>query len=404
MCVRPTELFKNLLLALVSTAVFLGALEGISRWVHPVRLPYPVLVRESGRWRDRYEHDDRLFWRLKPNLVENGRRFTNALGLRGPEIPEKRPDEFRILSLGESTTFGWNVSYEQSYSALLQELLPSLAGRRVRVVNAGVPSYTSFQAYHYLRERGLDLEPDAVLLYFGANDFAPAIQRAARSARWLEDASLTDPELYAMRRRPLVRLNSELLEHSNFYRWLALPARPREPPAPADPPRSRLSLSDRRRVLSDFLDLCEAAGVQLVIVVPWYREFSLHEPLLREFAAANGVPIVDLPALLTPLPQPRERYFQDIIHPNAAGHRLIARALAASLRELWGQPRGGGQRGPGDSADGAGDGRRTGGLRPSGSQLPSPGAHRSGPSTDAPDRTSASSTTSGAASPPQATE
>lgn len=338
MRIALAETGKNVLLAVVSTAVFLGALEEASRWIHPVRLPYPVIIQEEGRPTSLYEHDYLLFWRLKPNVFDGGRPFTNSLGLRGPEVPGDPSGEFRILSLGESSTFGWRVRTEETYSAILESRLRFVDGRRVRVVNAGVPSYTSFQGYQYLRERGLDLEPDAVLIYFGANDIGPAIQRAPRSARWLEDASLTDAELFAMRRSPLVRASSLLLEHSNFYRILALPGNTEPGTPPAGPPKSRVSTAERRQVLSDYRRLCAERGIRFVIAIPWYLQFRLHVPLLREFAAENAVPLIDLPALLDDLPEPRESYFLDITHPNARGHRLIAQVIEEALRELWHEP------------------------------------------------------------------
>lgn len=329
---------KNLLLALASTALFLGALEGASRWLRPVSLPYPVVIREAGQWRERYEPDPLLFWKLRPHLVEDGRPFTNSLGLRGPEVPDKAADEFRILSLGESSTFGWEVAYGETYSAVLESRLRTVGARRVRVVNAGVPSYTSFQGYHYLRVRGVELEPDAVLLYFGANDFTPLTFRATRSAPWAEDRGMTDRELFAKRKRPLVRLGSRLLEHSNFYRLIAL----REPTGTARPDvsrtRSRVPTADRLEILADFRSLCEERGIRLVVVIPWYREFRMHAGLLRDFSRETGVPLVDLPAALDGLPGPRERWFLDDFHPNAEGHRMIAQAIEEALRALWQEP------------------------------------------------------------------
>ena len=45
----------------------------------------------------------------------------NGDGLRGPDLAAKPPGELRILSLGESTTFGAKLAYEETYSALLEQ-------------------------------------------------------------------------------------------------------------------------------------------------------------------------------------------------------------------------------------------------------------------------------------------
>src|SRR5437016_3822832 len=40
----------------------------------------------------------------------------NSRGLRGPEIPaERKPRELRILGLGDSTTFGTGVAWEETW-------------------------------------------------------------------------------------------------------------------------------------------------------------------------------------------------------------------------------------------------------------------------------------------------
>jgi hypothetical protein len=86
--------------------------------------------------------DTELFWSLRPNLhttYKGARVTTSRLGLRGPEARPKEDHEYRILSLGESTTFGVEVSDEQTYTALIPRYLQNAyPGRVFTAFNAGV--------------------------------------------------------------------------------------------------------------------------------------------------------------------------------------------------------------------------------------------------------------------------
>jgi lysophospholipase L1-like esterase len=63
-------------------------------------------------------------------------------------------------------------------------------------------------------------------------------------------------------------------------------------------------------------------------------KFEDHAPLLREFAAEHGLPLIDLPNLLRKTPsKPREEYFLDRLHPTAEGHALIAEAIRNELMQ-----------------------------------------------------------------------
>ena len=63
-----------------------------------------------------YEPDPALYWRLKPNQkcytkIDHKPVRINSQGTRGPEFEAtKRPDTIRILSLGDSRTFGWGLA------------------------------------------------------------------------------------------------------------------------------------------------------------------------------------------------------------------------------------------------------------------------------------------------------
>jgi len=120
-----------------------------------------------------------VMYALKPSFTRRGEpvRSTNALGFRGPEIEVPKPaGRYRIVCLGGSTTYSNIVGDDDTYPRLmegvLRELRPDLD---VEVVNAGVESYTSAESLANLAFRCLDLEPDAIVVYHGANDYRPRV-------------------------------------------------------------------------------------------------------------------------------------------------------------------------------------------------------------------------------------
>jgi len=301
--------------------------------------PDPLLAVEHEHRRETRVYDPLLFWSLRPGL-RTKRVATNSLGLRGPELPAKG-DEFRILSLGESTTFCGMLPYEKCYSGQLEQRLKRVHDKPLRVINAGVPGYTIFQGYQYLVHRGIELEPDVVMIYFGFNDSLPVAFVATRDARAGEETlGLTDRELFALRRRPGERLGAWLAQHSNFARAIAsllhTPASRSE--VRQSGTQVRVPPEDRWYILEQLTAFCRERGIQLVIIVPWYREFEAHAPLLRQFAAEHAVAMIDLPAHLAGTGERRPEYFSDAVHPNAAGHALITDILVLELAKILGGP------------------------------------------------------------------
>src|ERR1051325_2410317 len=76
-----------------------------------------------------YEPDVRLYWKLKPNQdcftkIDHKPVHVNAQGSRGPAFsPDKTTNTFRVLSLGDSRTFGWGLADDETYSRRLEQLL-----------------------------------------------------------------------------------------------------------------------------------------------------------------------------------------------------------------------------------------------------------------------------------------
>lgn len=99
----------------------------------------------------------------------------NPDGWRSPAVSVEKPaDVFRVLVLGDSFMAGLQVADDETFTRVLERRLNQAGlGRRVEVINFGVPSWGTDQEYLALREYGVRLKPDLVVLAFYAqNDVA----------------------------------------------------------------------------------------------------------------------------------------------------------------------------------------------------------------------------------------
>jgi lysophospholipase L1-like esterase len=101
----------------------------------------------------------------------------NSEGLRDREFSlEKPPDVYRVMMLGDSTTFGWGVKDEDTAAKFLERKLNANlpAGySRAEVMNAGVGNYDTVQEVTYYETIGWKYHPDLVVLVFFINDPEP---------------------------------------------------------------------------------------------------------------------------------------------------------------------------------------------------------------------------------------
>ncbi len=93
----------------------------------------------------------------------------SAQGFRSPAIEIPKPaNVYRILMLGDSTTFGTGVTATDTVPALLQSALNKNlpASTTYEVINAGVPGYSTAQEWLLYKRHAQELEPDLVVLNF----------------------------------------------------------------------------------------------------------------------------------------------------------------------------------------------------------------------------------------------
>ena len=380
---RVRNALAGFALAAGSLVVFLGLLE---LFAHRANSEVPErLARADAMGMARLEQrDPEIFWRYRPNQDFEWQKIrvqTNAFGLRDrARTREKPPGVFRILSLGESTTFGDQLEATESYSYLLEELLNADrgAGRPVEVWNCGICSYTSYQSVKWLERDGLSFQPDLVLFFHEMNDFLPTYHRTGDGHAL--GLGRTDRELAAMSRRlgPL----AQLLEKSAFYRWLrirvllaasralapgldrrqrvyletgspeydpalklrmpwqALPVAAADPNAWPDPlpymanpnPLCRVPDPDRVALLTELVQTLRTRGVDLVLIHPAYRLSRPHRCVLTELARKEGVPVVEMERIVAETGAAKDQAFFDIYHPKGFVHRRLAEELARVVR------------------------------------------------------------------------
>ncbi len=119
--------------------------------------------------------NDRIIYELKRNL--SGVRFkdaelrTNAHGFRGPEIPPATDETITIVALGDSILFGHGVEEHEGYARQLEgDLNSAYPAKDWRVINTGVPGYSTVMEVETLVTKALQFEPDLVLWNLVPND------------------------------------------------------------------------------------------------------------------------------------------------------------------------------------------------------------------------------------------
>lgn len=357
---------KRVVFALVPAFLLLGVAELVVRGAglaRPSLQSMELPEQEAGL----LQSDPDLFWSLRPGAAVNWKgqvARVNSRGLRGPELAPKADGEFRILSLGESTTFGVGVADDATYSARLQALLERAhPERRVSVLNAGVSAWSSFQSLKFLELRGLDLEPDMVLVYHEVNDYLPSTLRDSSNT---EIGLLrTDQELYEAQTH---RLHRAFMRASALYRFatyrvaywqirrfdaaglenplltIGLPDVTLTPrlaeggsggQAVDEPNQNlfgrRVSDEERRRNLERFAEICAERGIALVVIHPAYRDSLPHECVLTRFCRERGVTMVEAFHSLHPPGRPAGERFLDSMHPDVEGHRQLAWDLYTTI-------------------------------------------------------------------------
>lgn len=360
--------WKKLAFSLIPMLILFGGLELVIR-VLDLANPEFIVAPLPTELRGFTEADPDFFWRLKPGSMTNEPNGTivrvNKTGFRGGELQPKTTNEYRILSLGESTTFGAGVNLEETYSYLLAKNLNELDTLRdYNVLNCGFSAYSSFQMLEYLKLKGLSFKPDMVIVYSELNDYLPSTLRNFgydETTLTLSDEELKNSSVrnwatrivdhwalakflsYKYASFNARRLSSESLPNplddigleQNIPTRVAL--RNDEKPVPAGLNDknlgTRVKPKERKANFKEFQKICQENSFRLVVIHPAYLNSDKHECLLTGLCREENIPMFDSYNSLHSQEIPSSELFLDSWHPSPLGHERLANDLAVFIHE-----------------------------------------------------------------------
>jgi lysophospholipase L1-like esterase len=168
-----------------------------------------------------YHHDfgDYLaFWPKTHRAVTwaNGEDvYINEYGFRSKDFTiAKASDTYRIITMGESSTFGFHVADKKTWPFLMEKKYEKtiIKGKKVEVINLGLPWYNSTDNLNLLKFC-LKLRPDLVIYYGGANDIVdigiPKLRRLEQRSYLRAILDLEKYSLFLYKSRILIQTHLE---------------------------------------------------------------------------------------------------------------------------------------------------------------------------------------------------
>jgi lysophospholipase L1-like esterase len=357
------RLAVNAGIVLFATMLGVAAMEGIVRW----KFPQPTGLTHQ----DKYGLN--MHWAGITRFVPRyGHTVSfNSFGMRDREHEvEKAPGDFRVLVMGDSFMEAFQVPFEASMPALLEQSLAAGAARRVEVINAGVSGWGTDDELRYYEMYARRMKPDLVVVAMTLhNDVSDNLRQDWHTER---DGQLVDKDVRPMPwlRYKRLQVQAFLSTRSQLYQLWRVVRHGRGMKVAAQELRSHvatlfdepLHASTARGVLLTELllarldSIVRSDGGRLAVVLlplqyqvsdPAFAEFSATFPdsvrptldrpqaVMLDITSRLGIPTVDL------LPGFREwmakqgssLYVEGDGHWNVPGHRLATDVAAAALLE-----------------------------------------------------------------------
>jgi hypothetical protein len=288
---------------------------------------------------------------------------TNELNMREDPIRPRRPDEYRVVFLGDSFTFGVGVDVEKSWVDLLEPRVDG-QGKRLYAINAGGRGRYAGPQFDFFLEHAAALDPDLlfVQIYIG-NDFADAVPdvtaRSASAAAAEEEGPVKAalrPAREWLRAHPLKTLELAWLALLRFEAvhgllfQLDLRYDERTILLREHPVLEQRLVDHELASLGRIHDWASQHGKPMLVMLvpmklqvlrrnyldPARYDYDKPNRILREFCAQRGIPVIDFLPIYDAMTREAVEplYFRMDMHWTEAGHRHALAETERFLAEL----------------------------------------------------------------------
>ena len=236
--------------------------------------------------RMQYEQEHKLNGEMESSEI-SAEEAAAAIRIDPEEVAEKLAlivKDDRIVCIGDSITYGYEVDGSQTWIGRLRR------ENEINLLNVGVNGDTTEGMLTRFKEHVIDLNPKAVLIMGGGNDIlgGNSLEYVTNNVATMAQMALDKGIV------PMIGVAPE--------------------PSPKDVPEEWKTLMN--------YDLIR-------------EELATYKEWLITFAKANLLPYVDFDSgLKSKLRSGYGRYFFDGIHPNPAGHKIMASVAREFFQEL----------------------------------------------------------------------
>ena len=159
--INKKEYLKNILLLFLSVFILILVMECVFR----IFYPQPIGISTTDNFHLKM-HPPNQSTIYQTSEFRTSLKF-NSWGLRDKEYSlQKSKNMFRILILGDSYTEALQVNLSNIYTELLEEKLNKISNISFEVINSGVSGFGTADELKYLETKGLNLNPDMIILQF----------------------------------------------------------------------------------------------------------------------------------------------------------------------------------------------------------------------------------------------
>ncbi len=238
------------------------------------------------KWRMQYEEEHKLNGEMESSEV-TAEQAAAAVKIDPEQVAEKMAQitkDDRIVCIGDSITYGYEVEGSQTWIGRLRR------EEEINLLNVGLNGDTCENMLMRFKEHVIDLEPKAVFIMGGGNDILAGT-----------------PLEYVTNN---VAMMAQMALNKGIVPMIGISPEPSAKDVPAE-----------WHQLMDYNEVREQMAA--------YREW------LVTFAKANLLPYIDFDSgMKKRLRAGYRRYFLDGVHPNPAGHKIMAGIAKEAFQEM----------------------------------------------------------------------